>query len=179
LSARLTIKKLAVELANVVLSAAFVFPARRFIASLAFGPIGSGTTIHGFVRFFDLRKCRIGSNTTINRWCFIDNRGSVTIGSNVNISHDCRIYTMGHDMKDPHARVFCSEVTIGDDAWLFPGVRIMPGASIGRGAIVYPGSIVTKPVEDFAIVAGSPARRIGSRSPDIQYTASFPVHFSI
>lgn len=176
---RLTIKKLAVELLCISITASFFFPARRLLFSVFMGSIGRRTTIHGYVRFFDIGKCSIGNNSTVNRWCFIDNRAPVTIGSNVNISHDVRIYTMGHDLNDPLARTVSRSVTIEDYAWIFPGARIMPGVTIGRGAVVYPGSIVTKSVPEYMIVAGCPATIISERSREISYTANFPVHFAI
>lgn len=175
---KITAKKLSLELIYLATTAAFFFPARRALVSLLIGEVGRNTTIHGFVRFFDYGKLKIGHNSTINRWCYIDNRGGVTIGSNVNISHDCRIYTMGHDINDPMASTICRSVTIGDDVWIFPGARIMPGVSIGRGAVVFPGALVTKDVAALTVVGGAPAKRIGERSANIQYSANFPVHFS-
>ncbi|UVJ41668.1 CatB-related O-acetyltransferase [Arthrobacter sp. CJ23] len=53
---------------------------------------------------------------------------------------------------------------IGDDAWIGAGALILPGCrSIGTGAVVGAGSVVTKDVPDFSIVVGNPARIIGQR----------------
>lgn len=57
-------------------------------------------------------------------------------------------------------------VTIGHDVWIGHGAVILPGRSIGTGAVVAGGAIVTKDVAPYAIVAGNPARPIRARFPD-------------
>jgi acetyltransferase-like isoleucine patch superfamily enzyme len=54
-------------------------------------------------------------------------------------------------------------VRIGRNTWLGCGVIVLAGVTIGEGAIVGAGSVVNKNVEPFEIVAGNPARKIGSR----------------
>lgn len=54
---------------------------------------------------------------------------------------------------------------IGNDVWIGHGAKIKAGISIGHGAVVGMGSIVTKDVPPYAIVAGNPARIIRSRFP--------------
>ena len=51
-------------------------------------------------------------------------------------------------------------VTIGDEAFIGPGVVILPGVEIGRGAVVTAGSVVTKSVRERTIVQGNPAREV-------------------
>jgi maltose O-acetyltransferase len=55
--------------------------------------------------------------------------------------------------------------------YVFVGTRalILPGVTIGRGAFVGAGTVVTKDVAPFAIVAGCPAKQIGSRPANLQY----------
>jgi len=57
-------------------------------------------------------------------------------------------------------------VSIGDDVWIGHGAIVLPGRSIGTGAVVGAGSVVTKDVPDYAIVVGNPARQIRQRFPD-------------
>jgi acetyltransferase-like isoleucine patch superfamily enzyme len=63
---------------------------------------------------------------------------------------------------------------IGDDAWIGANAIVLPGCSrIGRGAVVGAGSVVTRDVPDFAVVAGNPARVIRERfPPEMQKTIS-------
>ena len=55
------------------------------------------------------------------------------------------------------------DVVIGDRVWIGYRAIILPGVSIGEGAVVGAGAVVTKNVEPYAIVAGNPARKIGER----------------
>lgn len=58
------------------------------------------------------------------------------------------------------------EVSVADDVWIGFGAIVLTGVSIGRGAIVAAGSVVTRDVAPYAIVAGSPARVVGDRFAD-------------
>jgi acetyltransferase-like isoleucine patch superfamily enzyme len=161
------------------LSAALLFSLRRWLL-LAIGiRVGQGTTVHRGVTLFDFAPLVIGAGSTINKGCYLDNRGELEIGSNVNLSHDVRIYTMGHDIRDAAFKTKVSRVRICDDAWLFPNVLVMPGVTIGRGAVVYPGSVVVKDVPDFAVVGGNPASVIRIAERCAEYRASYPVWFGI
>jgi chloramphenicol O-acetyltransferase type B len=55
------------------------------------------------------------------------------------------------------------DTIIGDGAWIGMRAMIMPGINIGEGAIVASGSIVTKDVEPYSIVAGNPAQKVKMR----------------
>jgi acetyltransferase-like isoleucine patch superfamily enzyme len=139
--------------------------------------IGKNVAIHNNVYFFDFSNLDIGQSSTINNGCYIDNRTLIKIGENVNISHDCKVYTNGHDLNDPHATLSRKSVIIGDDCWLFPNVQVMPGVNLGKGSVIYPGSIVTKDVEDFSIVGGNPAKHIKYRNKNIEYVLDNRVWF--
>jgi acetyltransferase-like isoleucine patch superfamily enzyme len=64
-------------------------------------------------------------------------------------------------------------VEIGPRAWIAYQAIVLPGLRIGEGAVVAAGSVVSRDVEPFAIVAGSPARKVGERNPDLRYHLSF------
>lgn len=57
-------------------------------------------------------------------------------------------------------------VNIGHDVWIGHGAVILPGRTIGNGAVIAAGAVVTKDVEPYMIVAGTPAKRIKQRFPD-------------
>ena len=61
------------------------------------------------------------------------------------------------------------DVTIEDHAWIGVRAIILPGITIGKGSVVGAGSVVTKSVEDYTIVAGMPAKKIGNRIKDLRY----------
>ena len=55
----------------------------------------------------------------------------------------------------------------------------MPGVTIGEGAIVLAGSVVTKSVEPWTIVGGNPAKKIRERNQDINYSSNYRYWFAL
>lgn len=53
---------------------------------------------------------------------------------------------------------------------------ILPGVTIGKGAVIAAGAVVTKDVEPYTIVGGVPARKIGERSPRLNYQITDYLH---
>jgi maltose O-acetyltransferase len=64
-------------------------------------------------------------------------------------------------------------VRIGDRVWIAYRAIILPGVTIGEGAVVGAGSVVTKDVEPYTIVAGNPARVVNKRSPNLHYALNY------
>lgn len=138
--------------------------------------IGSDTSI-AMHCFISGPKITIGNNTVINRFTYLDGRVPMYIGNNVNISHYVLIHTLTHD---PQSRDFvCVEgpVAIMDNAWIGARAMILPGVTIGEGAVVAAGAIVTKDVAPYSIVAGAPARKIGVRNQDLDYKSRYFPYF--
>ena len=109
----------------------------------------------------------IGKNSVVNFGCYLDNRRGISIGNNVGVAHNTKIYTLGHNLDSPQFETKGAPVTIEDDVFIFSNVMIMPGVTIGQGAIVLPGSVVTKDVPSRKIVGGNPARIIRNRIAEI------------
>ena len=105
----------------------------------------------------------VGSSSYINSGAIILDNGVVSIGSNVMIGPRVQIYTASHAL-DAERRIAGDEVAkpvqIQDKVWIGGGAIILPGVTVGEGAIVGAGSIVTKNVEAYDRVAGNPARSI-------------------
>jgi maltose O-acetyltransferase len=136
---------------------------RALVFSLAGGRIGPGSVIHMSARFFHPQGVTIGADTIIGYRVFLDGRASLVIGNHVDMASEVMIYNSEHDLKaaDFHARE--EPVTIKDYVFIGPRAIILPGVTIGRGAVVAAGAIVTKDVPDFSIVGGVPAQVIGHR----------------
>jgi maltose O-acetyltransferase len=105
----------------------------------------------------------IGTNTRVNRNCTLDLRGGLTVGDNVSISPEVMILTASHDAHAPDFAYRWAPVAIDDHVWIGTRAMVLPGVTIGRGAVVAAGAVVTRDVEPLAIVAGVPAKRVGSR----------------
>lgn len=116
------------------------------------------------------KNISIGRHCVINKNVLLDGRGGkLTIGSNVDIAQETNIWTLEHDVHDDYHRDKGGNVTIEDYVWVASRVTILPGITIGRGAVVASGSIVTKDVPAMSIVGGIPAKVIGQRTSKLLY----------
>jgi maltose O-acetyltransferase len=111
----------------------------------------------------------IGEHTVINQSCVLDGRGGLRIGNNVSISPGVWLLTDGHDMNDPLFPEVLAPIEICDYAWLGSRALVMPGVTIGEGAVVAAGAVVTKDVCPYTVVGGVPARPIGTRAQNLRY----------
>lgn len=114
------------------------------------------------------RGITIGRRSVINQQCCLDGRGGLAIGDYVDISPGVWILTDSHDMHDPLFREILAPVKIGNHAWIGSRALVLPGVTVGEGAVVAAGAVVTRDVEPYAVVAGVPARPIGTRSKCLQ-----------
>jgi acetyltransferase-like isoleucine patch superfamily enzyme len=110
----------------------------------------------------------IGNRVYIGCYSVIIGSGGVKIGSNVLMGAHCVITSANHRFSDRNIIIWeqgmsPGQVTIGEDVWLGANVKVMPGVSIGNGAVVGAGSVVTKNIADYHIAMGVPAKIVGSR----------------
>jgi acetyltransferase-like isoleucine patch superfamily enzyme len=118
-------------------------------------------------------QIHVGNNTVINRFSYLDGRVPLYIGNNVNVSHYTLIQTLTHDPQNPQFICLEKPVTIADHVWIGARSIILPGVTVGEGAVVAAGAVVTKNVEPYTIVGGNPARPIGVRSRNIEYRSKY------
>jgi len=136
---------------------------RRLTYRMSGMKIGQGTSIHMYARFFDLANISIGCDTIIGERSFLDGRAKLIVGDHVDIASEVMIYNSKHDIDSADFAAVDGEVKIEDYVFIGPRAIILPGVTIGRGAVVAAGAVVTKDVSPFAIVAGIPATVIGER----------------
>ena len=102
----------------------------------------------------------------------------VTIGNNVQVTRDVSIHTHGGGncvrKEHPDFDIF-GKVVIEDWAYIGSYSQIMPGVTIGEGALVAAGSVVTKSVAPHTVVAGNPARFICTTEEYYERNKTFDV----
>lgn len=157
--------------------------------------VGQGTSLQMGCRLLNGRKVYLGDRmiqyicqltfkitkipticdrNVINFGCLFDGRHyQIKTGSDVSIGPEATILTLGHDPQSPDFADKGREVVIGDRVWIGYRAIILPGVTIGEGAVVGAGSVVTKDVEPYRIVAGNPARIIGHRESNLKYQLNY------
>jgi len=147
---------------------------RRFVLRFYLRKLGRHSSVLLGVQFWNAPRVSLGSGVIVNQECVIDGRHhNVTIGDNVSIGPRATILTLGHDPQSADFANKGGPVTIGNRVWIAYGAIIMPGVSIGEGAVVAAGAVVTKDVAPFTVVGGVPAKPIGMRSTDLNYQLSY------
>jgi len=111
----------------------------------------------------------IGDNVDLAKDVLITANGGVSIGDRTLIGYRTQILSINHIIPNDKGRIFGSghslkKVTIGHDVWIGANCLILPGVSIGNGSVIAAGSIVTKSIPEYKVVAGVPARVIKDRN---------------
>lgn len=108
------------------------------------------------------KNIHIGEDVFINSGCRFQDQGGIEIGAGSLIGHNAVITTLNHDMlPSRRADMHPARVVIGRGVWFGANVTVLPGVSIGEGAVVGAGAVVTKDVPAGAIVIGVPAKQVG------------------
>ena len=133
--------------------------------------IGKGVHIHQdcIIETGHGGSLSIGEDTHIQPRCqFSAYSASIIVGNNVQIAPGCAFYPYDHGVLP--GELICNQplvskgdIEIGDDVWLGFGAIILSGVSIGKGAVIGAGSIVTRNIPDGAIATGIPARILKMR----------------
>ena len=138
------------------------------------GSFGPGTSVQMNCRFLNGRKVHLGKRNVINFGCLFDGRKfHIRTGDDVSIGPEAAILTLGHDPQSPLFVDRGGDVIIGNHVWIAYRAIILPGVTIGEGAVVGAGAVVTKNVRPYAIVAGNPAREVGERDKNLSYELNF------
>jgi len=140
---------------------------RSSVGKWLFDNCGTNINIEQGANFGNGRGISIGNNSGLGINCKV--RGPLTIGNDVMMGPDVMIFTSNHETSriDTPMRLQGSAkikpVTIGDDVWIGARVIILPGVTIGQGAILAANAVVTKDVPEYAVVGGNPAKLIKFR----------------
>jgi len=107
----------------------------------------------------------IDERTAVMNGCELIARTQIEIGTNCRIGphtlvYDSDFHELAPDRRDESGK--SAPIVIGDNVWIGSRVMILKGVSIGNDAVIAAGSVVTKDVPQGSIVAGTPAKQVGS-----------------
>ena len=110
-------------------------------------------------------RLTLGRSTYVNFGCFFDTSAPITIGARCALGPQVAILTSSHDLGPVHQRagqLSASPVEIGDGCWIGARATILPGVTLGPGAVVAAGACVTADCEPNSLYGGVPARLLRS-----------------
>lgn len=133
--------------------------------------VGKGCKVNGLT--IVSRQTILGDDVNFNGMR-IYSGGDVIIGNNFHSGKGCEIITQTHNYEGkalPYDDTYISKtVIIGHNVWLGNNVLILPGVSIGDGAIIQAGSVVTSDIPALAIAGGHPAKVFNYRNKEHYYS---------
>ena len=132
------------------------------------GNAGKNCKIGPGIKISHPKKVTLGSNVVINSGTIIHSKGGVSIGDNSIISYNCTIWTSNHRYMDalklPYDDVTVDKkISIGANVWMGFGCMVVPGVTVGEGAVIGMGSVIVKDVPPMAVMGGCPATKIKER----------------
>jgi maltose O-acetyltransferase len=140
---------------------------RSRIAGRCFDKAGKSINVEKNANFGTGAGIIIGNHSGLGINCKV--RGPLVIGDDVMMGPDVIIYTENHETSKTdipmrgQGSTPAKKVTISSDVWIGARVIILPGVTIGRGAIIAAGAVVSKDVPEYAVVGGVPAKVIKYR----------------
>lgn len=163
-------QKLARDLWNVAVGRVPSRRLRRFWLRRMLGSFETGAFVCMHVHFMDPAGVYLGPRSVINAHCILDGREQpIRIAEDVDIGTHTHIWTLQHDPHDDAHGTSGGPVTVEDHVWIAARATILPGVTVGRGAVVSAGAVVTRDVPPMSIVAGVPAKVIGERRNRLTY----------
>ncbi len=121
--------------------------------------VGEGCKIYGGSEFYYSENLALGKNVHIMPGCFLNARGGITIGDNTHLARRVTIYSYSHNYNGvalPYDDTAIEKpVAIGRNCWIGMNVNIIPGITIGEGAIIQLGATVAEDVPALAIYGAS------------------------
>lgn len=107
------------------------------------------------------KNITVGKNVFINAGCQFQDHGGIIIGDGTLIGHNVVFATLNHDFNPQNrAWMMPAPIVLGRNVWIGSHATILPDVTIGDGAIVAAGAVVTKDVPANTIVGGVPAKVI-------------------
>ncbi len=142
---------------------------RKWFYQLLGAKIGKKTVICRRVDVLFPKGLNIGNNVAIGWFVDLDARGKIEIGHDTNVSSHSILITGSHDIDDPKFTAEFKPIKIGHHCWIGTGAIILQGVTIGDGAVVAAGAVVTRDIPSNEVWGGVPAKFIRKRNNKYDY----------
>lgn len=129
----------------------------------AFGASVGRSLIYRSVRVYAPWNLRVGNLSCVGPGVELYCKAPIALGDNTVISQGAYLCTASHDVASPVMAPTAAPIAIGNGCWVAARAAILPGVTLGDGAVVGLGAVVARPVPAFAIVVGNPARVVRQR----------------
>ena len=136
---------------------------RCFLLRTFGAKIGKGVRIQGSAHVWIPSRLRIGDHSWIDGSVNLYSVAEISIGSNTVVSEGAFLCTATHDIHTNGFELVTQPLRIGNNAWIASRAIVLPGIVVGDGSVIGAGAVVTRNVDSLNVVAGNPARVVGSR----------------
>lgn len=136
---------------------------RRFLLKCFGADIGK-SLIYRSVRIHAPWNLHVGDFSCIGPHVELYSKAPIRIGDNAVISQNAYLCTASHDVESPVMALTTAPITIGNGCWVAARAALLPGVTLGDGAVVGLGAVVAKTLPPNAIAVGNPARVVRERT---------------
>lgn len=140
-----------------------LFGLRNMVLRLFGARIDRTAIVYPTCRIYSPAHLTLGPRSCLSAGvdCYCVDR--IDVDADVTVSQEAFLCTASHDLDDPGRRLVTAPIRIGRGAWVFARAIVLPGVTVGEGAVAAAGAVVTRDVPDFAVVAGNPAKEVRIR----------------
>ena len=136
---------------------------RRFLLRLFGAKVGEHCAIRNSVKVWAPWNLELGDYVALSEDCDVYSVDKIRIGDRSTVSRGSFLCCASHDITSSIMELTYAPIIIGTDAWVAGRSIVLPGVTIGDGAVVAAGAVVTKDVESWTVVGGNPAKVIKKR----------------
>ena len=130
----------------------------------AFGAkIGKGCRVQGGAEIWQPWNLTLGDHCWVDGGAKLYTVDKITFGSNCVVSAGAFVCTAQHDVTSSIFELKTAPIVVGDCAWIASNSIVLPGVSLGEGAVIAAGAVVMKDVPAWMIVGGNPAKELKKR----------------
>lgn len=145
----------------------FLCRVRAFLYGRFFKKIGKRVSIGSSCTITCPGGISLGNDVIISKGCHIDGNGGLIIGDYVLLGYNVSLLTASHGLSLGKPMIYqeltVKPVIIGSDVWIGANAVVLPGVKIGEGSVIGANAVVSQDVPAYAIVGGVPAEVIRNR----------------